>query len=152
MRGRQKPIAISSFSSLLIPYSCRNKITDTLSPGSLPRPYIKGHFSPQHHWLSKDKKRNVTQHFSPFFPPRIAGGNRGLRLPRTPVMPGHDYQHPSTAERCKDHERISDLMTCKLTPCASMSIKATTAIGKDKSCSATLKTARLLITSNTEKV
>lgn len=32
MRGRQKPIAISSFSSLLIPYSCRNKTTDTPEP------------------------------------------------------------------------------------------------------------------------
>lgn len=41
MRGRQKPIAISSFSSLLIPYSCRNKTTDILSPGSLPYPHVK---------------------------------------------------------------------------------------------------------------
>lgn len=40
MRGRQKPIAISSFSSLLIPYSCRNKTTDILSPGSLAHPHI----------------------------------------------------------------------------------------------------------------
>lgn len=45
MRGRQKPIAISSFSSLLIPYSCRNKTTDTLSPGSLPHPHMKGYLT-----------------------------------------------------------------------------------------------------------
>lgn len=49
IRGRQKPIAISSFSSLLIPYSCRNKITDTLSPGSLPYPRIKAHLTSAAH-------------------------------------------------------------------------------------------------------
>lgn len=83
MRGRQKPIAISSFSSLLIPYSCRNKTIDTPEPwffatSSHERRLDFNRSVRKHHYRTrnKDRKGNVTL----LFFPHIADGDRGQRL------------------------------------------------------------------------